>query len=80
MWIVLKTNKQIHTKKGAIWSTLLEITHTNICRPFDASSFNKENFFLTFIDDFSYYGYLHLLHENYETINALEIFINEVKR
>ena len=44
------------------------------------SSFNKEKYFITFIDDFSHYGYVYLLHEKSQAGNALEIFINEVER
>jgi len=35
---------------------------------------------MTFIDDFSHYGYVYLLHEKYQIVDALEIFINEVER
>ena len=44
------------------------------------SSFNKEKYFITFIDDFSRYGYVYLLHEKSQAVSALEIFINEVER
>ena len=71
-----------HTnKKAATRSTqLLEIIHTDICGPFDVSSFNGEKYFITFIDDFSRYGYVYLLHEKSQSVNALEVFINEVER
>jgi len=42
-----------HQKKGATRSTrLLENIHTNICGPFDVNYFNKERYFITFIDYF----------------------------
>ena len=78
---IIKGKQTKHTKKGATRSTqLLEIIHTDICGPFDVSSFNKEKYFITFIDDFSRYGYVYLLHEKSQDVNALEIFINEVER
>ena len=82
VWIVLKANKQkTHTKKGATRSTqLLEIVHTDICGPFYVNSFNKERYFITFIDDFSCCGYVYLLHEKSQVVNVLEIYINEVER
>ena len=53
-----------HNKKGVTRSTqLLEIIHTDICGPFDTPSFGGENYFITFIDDFSRYGYIYLLNE-----------------
>jgi len=57
--------KQIkHTKKGATRGTLLlEIVHTDICGPFDVNSFRKKIYFITFIDDYSCYDYVYLLHE-----------------
>ncbi|GKA49511.1 retrovirus-related pol polyprotein from transposon TNT 1-94, partial [Tanacetum coccineum] len=36
----------------------------------------EKNIF-TFIDDFSRYGYVYLLHEKSQSINALEVFVNE---
>jgi hypothetical protein len=73
--------KQIkYTKKGATRSSqLLEIIHMDICGSFDVTSFNKEKYFITFIDDFSRYGIVYLLNEKSQSIDALEVFINEVE-
>ena len=80
MSIVLKGKQTRHTKKGATRSTqLLEIIYTDLCGPFDIASFSKEFFFTTFIDDFSRYEYVYLLHEKSQAINALEVFITEVE-
>jgi len=77
----IKGKQTKHTKKGAIRSTqLLEIIHTDICGPFDVNSFNKERYFIIFIDDFSRYGYVYLLPEKYQKVNALEVYVNEVER
>jgi len=60
----IKGKQTKHTKKRATRSTqLLEIVHTDICGPFDVNSFKKERYFITFIDDYSCYGYVYLLHE-----------------
>src|SRR5262249_51050714 len=59
---------------------LLEIIHTDIYGPFDVPLFGGEKLFITFIDDFSRYGYVYLLHEKSQAVNALEIFIKEVER
>jgi hypothetical protein len=58
----------------------LKIIHTDICRPFDATSFSKEKYFITFIDDYLCHGYVYLLHEKSQAIDALKVFINEVER
>ena len=53
-----------HTKKGATRSTqLLEIVYTDIYGSFDVNSFENERYFITFIDDYSSYGYVYLLYE-----------------
>ena len=68
-------------KKAATRSSqLLEIIHTNICRPFNVPSFSGEKYFITFIDDFSSYGYVYLLQEKSQLVDTLEMFVNEVKR
>jgi len=68
----IKGKQRKHTKKGATRSTqLFEIIHTDICGPFDVNSFNKERYFITFNYDFSRYGYVYLLHEKSQAVNAL---------
>ena len=43
-------------------------------------SFGKEKYFITFIDDFSHYCYIYLLHEKSQAMDALEVYIVEVER
>ena len=77
----IKGKQTKHTKKGATRSTqLLEIIHTDICGPFDAPSIGGEKYFITFTDDFSRYGYIYLLHDKSQSVNALEMYIKEVER
>ena len=54
--------------------------HTDICGPFDVNYFGKERYFITFIDDYSCYSYVYLLHEKSQVMDALEIYLNEVER
>jgi len=69
-----------HTKKGTTGSTrLLEIVHTDICGPFDVNSFENERYFITYIDDYSHYSCVLLLHEKTQAMDALEIYLNEVE-
>ena len=77
----IKGKQTKHTKKGATRSSeLLDIIHTDICGPFDVASFGGEKYLITFIDDFSRYGYLYLLNDKSQAIDTLEIFITEVER
>ena len=39
-----------------------------------------EKYFITFIDDFSRYGYIYLLHEKSQSVNALEVYIKKVEK
>lgn len=77
----IKGKQTKHTKKGATRSSqLLEIIHTDICGPFDVPSFGGEKYFITFIDDFSRYGYIYCLNEKSQAVKALEVYVNEVER
>ena len=58
----------------------LQLIHTDICGPFDVPTWSDEKYFITFTDDFSRYGYVYTLHEKSQSVNVLEIFINEVER
>ena len=65
----IKGKQTKHNKKGATRSNeLLEIIHTDIWGPFDVPSFNGEKYFITFIDDFSRYGYVYFLKEKSQVI------------
>jgi len=77
----IKGKQTKHTKKGATRSTqLLEIIDIDIYGLSDVNSFNKERYFITFIDNFPRYSYVYLLHEKSQAVNALEVYINEVER
>lgn len=77
----IKGKQTKQTKKEATRSTqLLEIIHTDICWPFDVPSFGGDICFITFIDDFSRYGYVYLLNEKSQSIDALCVFVDEVER
>ena len=54
--------------------------HTDICGPFDIPTWGGEKYFITFINDYSRYYYLYLLHEKSQSANTLEVFIDEVEK
>ena len=43
-------------------------------------SFGGEKYVITFIDDFSRYGYVYFLHEKSQSVDSLEVYITEVER
>ena len=70
-----QTNK---SKKNANRSSnILEIIHTDICCP-DMDMLGKK-YFITFIDDYSRYMYVYLLHNRYEALDAFKVFKAEVE-
>ena len=70
-----KTRKQ----QGATCSSdLLELIHTNISGPYSHSLCGK-TFFVTFIDDFSRYGYVYLISYKSEALERFKIFNIEVE-
>ncbi len=77
----IKRKQTKHNKKEATRSSkLLEIIHSDICRPFDTLFFGWEKYFITFIDNFSCYGHIYLPNEKSQSMNALEVYINEIER
>ena len=70
-----QTNK---SKKNANKSSnILEIIHIDICRP--NMDLPGKKYFITFIDDYSRYMYVYLLHNKYEALDAFKVFKAEVE-
>ena len=57
-------------------SDVSELIHTDICGPFPTASWNGQQYFITFIDDYSRYGYLYLIHEKSQ---SLDVFLRPSK-
>ena len=71
-----KTRKQ----QGATRSSeLLELIHTDISGPYSHSLCGK-SFFVTFIDDFSRYGYVYLISHKSKALERFKIFKTEVEK
>ena len=58
---------------------VLELIHTDICGPFPTSAWNGQQYFITFIDDFSRYGYIYLIHEKSQSLDVFKKFKAEVE-
>jgi len=69
VWIVLKANKQNAQRKEPRKALNFLKSYTLI-----------EKYFITFIDDFYRYEHVYLLHEKSQSVNVLEVYINEVER
>nr|KAJ0213750.1 hypothetical protein LSAT_V11C400160130 [Lactuca sativa] len=73
--------KQTKTKRLDATRSLdvLELIHTDICGPFPSASWNGQQYFISFIDDYSRYGYLYLIHEKSQSLEVFKSFKLEVE-
>ena len=73
--------KQTNTRKfGANKATnVLELIHIDICGPFPTVSWNDQQYFIAFIDYFSHYDYLYLIHEKSQSLEVFKSFKVEVE-
>jgi hypothetical protein len=55
-------------------SELLEVIHSNIYGPFRTKTHRGIEYFITFIDDYSKYGYIYLIRNKSEAINKFKEF------
>ncbi|GJV91946.1 retrotransposon protein, putative, ty1-copia subclass [Tanacetum coccineum] len=58
---------------------LLGLIHTDVCGPFRTMSRQKASYFVTFIDDFSRYGYVYLLKHKHEVFETFKVFQKEAE-
>ena len=58
---------------------ILKIIHTDICGPFPVKSVDGYDSFITFIDDYSRYGYIYPIKERSEALDKFKIFKVELE-
>ena len=56
---------------------MLALVHTDVCGPM--SSIARGGFLITFIDDFSRYGYIYLMRHMFESFEKFKEFKNEAQ-
>ena len=54
--------------KGYRPKEVLDLVHTDLCGPISTSARGGYEYFVTFIDDYSRYGYIYLMHHMSETL------------
>ena len=64
-------DKQTKPKRSCAYRTMdvLELIHTDICGTFPIPSWNGQQYFISFIDDYSRYGYMYLIHEKSQSVS-----------
>ena len=58
---------------------LLEVIHTDICGSFTPLAMGGHNYFITFINDYSHYGFVELIHEKSNSLEAFKVFKEKVE-
>ena len=58
---------------------VLKLIHTDICGPFPTTSWNGQQYFITFINNYSHYGYLYLIHEKSQSLDVFKFYKVEVE-
>ena len=82
VWIVLRVNKP-NTPRNVpqkVQSSLRLSIQTFVGLFMILHLLVKKKYVITFIDDFSRYDYIYLLHEKSKALNVLEVYITEVER
>jgi hypothetical protein len=74
-----KMTKTLFTGFPERASDLLELVHTDVCGPMNTTTSGGFQYFITFTDDFSRYGYVYLMKHKSETFERFKEFQNEVE-
>jgi hypothetical protein len=74
-----KYAKQVKKSEVKQSAGILEIVHTNICGSFPIESMDRFDLFITFTNDFSYYGYIYPIKERSKVLDKFKIFKTEVE-
>ncbi|KAL4377319.1 hypothetical protein GQ457_02G027920 [Hibiscus cannabinus] len=65
--------------KGERASDLLGLIHSDVCGPMNTQARGGFQYFITFTDDFSRYGYIYLMNHKSEALEKFKEFKNEVQ-
>ncbi|KAK9020217.1 hypothetical protein V6N11_054707 [Hibiscus sabdariffa] len=65
--------------KGELASDLLGLIHSDVCGPMNTQARGGYQYFITFTDDFSRYGYIYFMRHKYEALERFKEFKNEVQ-
>ncbi|KAK9042849.1 hypothetical protein V6N11_071204 [Hibiscus sabdariffa] len=74
-----KMTKAPFNGKGERVSDLLGLIHSDVCGPMNTQTRGGYQYFITFTDDFSRYGYIYLMRHKSEALEKFKEFKNEVQ-
>ena len=72
--------KSSFTEKDEQANDVLGLIHSDVCRPMNISARGGYNYFITFTDDLSTYGYVYLMKHKPESFEIFKRFRNEVEK
>ena len=75
-----KMTKRSFPSKEHRANDLLELIHSDVCGPFNVQARGGYEYFVTFIDDCSRYGYAYLMHRKSETFAKFKEFRVETEK
>jgi GAG-pre-integrase domain/Integrase core domain len=80
-YIECAKGKQTSTHKYTAnhMTNVLELIHTDMCGPFPTTTRNGHVYFISFIDDYSRYGYIYLIKEKTQDLDTFKSFKFEVE-
>ena len=71
--------KRYFTRKGLRAKEPLEHVHSDLCGPMNVRARGGYEYFINFIDDYSRYGYIYLMHHKSEALEKFKEFKTEVE-
>ena len=74
-----KMTKRPFNAKGRKAQELLELVHTDVCGPMSTQAKGGYEYFITFTDDYSRYGYVYLMRQKSEAFEKFKEFRAEVE-
>ena len=74
-----KMTKVPFNRKGERASDLLGLIHSDVCGPINTQAKGGFQYFITFTDDFSRFGYMYLMRHKSEALKKFKEFKNEVQ-
>ena len=78
--LALFLTKRPFSAKGERSKEPLQLVHSDVCGPLSVQARCGYEYFVTFIDDFSRYGYVYLMHKKSETFGKFKEFMVEVEK
>jgi transposase InsO family protein len=75
-----KMTKRPFSAKGHRATDLLELVHTDVCGPMSTQARGGYEYFITFTDDYSRYGYVYLMRRKSESFEKFKEFRAEAEK